>query len=214
MIKSSAILEINLKNLIHNYNYFKKIAKDTEVGATIKANAYGIGDKETFSCLYKIGCRNFFVATLKEGVNLRKKFKRGYIYVLNGLENNYTFFFKKYKLIPIINSKEEIIKIIKLKIRFGIHIDTGLNRLGINNKEIIKKLYNNNNIFIVLSHLASADNIYNSYNSFQNNNFNYYKNLFQNKKIIYSLASSMGALLGKNLLFNIREIFKKKFEVL
>ena len=70
MIKSSAILEINLKNLIHNYNFFKKIAKDTEVGATIKANAYGIGDKETFSCLYKIGCRNFFVATLKEGVNL------------------------------------------------------------------------------------------------------------------------------------------------
>ena len=64
MIKSSAILEINLKNLIHNYNYFKKIAKDTEVGATIKANAYGIGDKETLSKI----CRGIFFEVEAQGI--------------------------------------------------------------------------------------------------------------------------------------------------
>ena len=45
MNNSSSILEVNLKNFIHNYKVFKKYTKNTKVAATIKANAYGIGDK-------------------------------------------------------------------------------------------------------------------------------------------------------------------------
>ena len=40
MIKESGILNINTKNLIHNYNFFKKLKKNLIVAPTIKANAY------------------------------------------------------------------------------------------------------------------------------------------------------------------------------
>ena len=103
MISSNSILEINIKNLIYNYKNLKKIAKNTDVAATIKANGYGIGDKIAFKTLYNLGCRHFFVATNLEGINLRKFYKKGYIYVLNGLEENNIKIYKENNLIPILN---------------------------------------------------------------------------------------------------------------
>ena len=200
---SSSILEVNLKNLIHNYKVFKKFIKNKQVAATIKANAYGIGDKIAFSTLYKNGCRHFFLATLNEGLELRKSFKKGYIYILNGLENNDINIFKINKLIPILNSKIEMKVIEKTKFKFGIHIDTGLNRLGINKKDLPKKIYNNKNLQIVLTHLASSDEKKNLYNYFQNKKFKSINNLFKNKKIIFSLANSMGTILGKDFHYDL-----------
>ena len=81
MINESGILNINTKNLIYNYNFFKKLKKGLIVAPTIKANAYGIGDKKVFTSLYKNGCRHFFVATLQEGLKLRKLQKKGNIYI-------------------------------------------------------------------------------------------------------------------------------------
>ena len=200
---SSSILEVNLKNLIHNYKVFKKYIKNKQVAATIKANAYGIGDKIAFSTLYKNGCRHFFLATLNEGLELRKVFKKGYIYILNGLENNDINIFKINKLIPILNSKIEMKVIEKTKFKFGIHIDTGLNRLGINKKDLPKKIYNKKNLQIVLTHLASSDEKKNLYNYFQNKKFKSINNLFKNKKIIFSLANSMGTILGKDFHYDL-----------
>ena len=200
---SSSILEVNLKNLIHNFKVFKKFIKNKQVAATIKANAYGIGDKIAFSTLYKNGCRHFFLATLNEGLELRKSFKKGYIYILNGLENNDINIFKINKLIPILNSKIEMKVIGKTKFKFGIHIDTGLNRLGINKKDLPKKIYNNKNLQIVLTHLASSDEKKNLYNYFQNKKFKSINNLFKNKKIIFSLANSMGTILGKDFHYDL-----------
>ena len=51
------ILEVNLKNLIHNYNELKKINKKGKTAAVVKANAYGIGVKETTKKLMKEGCK-------------------------------------------------------------------------------------------------------------------------------------------------------------
>ena len=66
MISSSAVLEINTKNLLHNYKYLASISKSSIAGATIKANAYGLGDIKVFNVLYKAGCKHFFVATFNE----------------------------------------------------------------------------------------------------------------------------------------------------
>ena len=203
MIKISSILEVNLKNLIHNFKIFKKITKNKQVAATIKANAYGIGDKVVYRVLYENGCKNFFVATIKEGLELRKSFKKGNIYILNGLENNKINIFDTNKLIPILNSKEEIKLLIKTKFKFGIHIDTGLNRLGINLKDLPEKIYNKNNIEIVLSHLASSDEKLNIYNDFQNQKFTLINKLFKRKKILFSLANSMGTFLSKKYHYNL-----------
>ena len=67
MINESGILNINTKNLIHNYNFFKKLKKNLIVAPTIKADAYGLGYKKIYNLLLKEGCKHFFVATLSEG---------------------------------------------------------------------------------------------------------------------------------------------------
>ena len=64
MIKPNAILEIKTKNLIHNYKTLSTIASSSLAGATLKANAYGIGDLEIYKLLYKNNCRHFFFASL------------------------------------------------------------------------------------------------------------------------------------------------------
>ena len=86
MIPSNALLEVNLKNLVSNYKYLSFLNKNHITGATIKANAYGLGDKKIINILYNNGCRYFFVATLEEAIKLRKSFKYGYLYVLNGIK--------------------------------------------------------------------------------------------------------------------------------
>ena len=42
--------------------------------------------KKIINILYNNGCRYFFVATLEEAIKLRKSFKHGYLYVLNGIK--------------------------------------------------------------------------------------------------------------------------------
>ena len=83
MINSSAVLEINTKNLLFNYKSLAKITNKSLTGATIKANAYGLGDLEVFNILYNNGCRHFFVATIEEAIKIRKKNFKGNLYVLN-----------------------------------------------------------------------------------------------------------------------------------
>ena len=73
MINSSAILEIDIKNFLYNYKSLAKIANNSLTGATIKANAYGLGDLKVFNILYKNGCRHFFVATINEALKIREK---------------------------------------------------------------------------------------------------------------------------------------------
>ena len=75
MINESGILNINTKNLIYNYNFFKKLKKNLIVAPTIKANAYGLGDKKIYNLLLNQGCKHFFVATLNEGLKLNNKNK-------------------------------------------------------------------------------------------------------------------------------------------
>ena len=205
MIPSSAVLEINTYNLLHNYKYLASISKSSLAGATIKANAYGLGDIKVFNILYKAGCKHFFVATFKEAVDIRKIYKRGIIYVLNGLNKiNLKNLVKEKNIIPIINSIENLKEIqkeilnIKKTINIGIHIDTGINRLGLNYNEFIKyKINKKIKIFIILTHLSSADEKNNNYNNLQNNNF---KNVIKNYKNVKfkSIANSMGIALGKS----------------
>ena len=202
MIDSSAILEINTKNILHNYKALSKIANNSISGATIKANAYGLGDLEIFKILHTNGCKHFFVATIEEGLNLRKKYKKNNVYILNGVDESQIKLTQENKLIPIINSLDELTNLnkkfghLKRKIKIGIHIDTGINRLGIKLKNLKNSKINNLNIYLLMSHLASSDEKNNKYNNFQNNNF---INVFKNFKLVKykSLVNSMGIILGK-----------------
>ena len=202
MIKHNAILEVSLKNLAYNYNKLSSIANQSVCAATIKADAYGIGVIKTFETLYKNKCRHFFVATTEEALEIRDKKLLANVYVLNGLESNQLSIFNNNNIIPIINDKDEysfVSKNIKKykKLKFGVHIDTGLNRLGIDVNDFLKLTSDQNKIHILLSHLSSADEDKNNYNIFQNKKFKAAINL-KIKAKFNSLSNSMGIILGDN----------------
>ena len=65
--------EINLDNILHNYNTLKALTPDgTKACAIIKANGYGHGSVEIAKHLEKHGCDYFGVATANEALELRK----------------------------------------------------------------------------------------------------------------------------------------------
>ncbi len=207
MIKHNAILEINLKNLAYNYKALSNLANKSICAATIKANAYGVGVIKTFETLYKNNCKHFFVATTEEALEIRERKSLANVYVLNGLENNKLSIFNNNNIIPIINNKDEynlICKNIKKykKLKFGIHVDTGLNRLGLSLNELLNINFNQIKVHIIMSHLASADEGKNNYNIVQNKKFKESINFKINAKF-NSLSNSMGLILGKNYHYDL-----------
>ena len=169
MIKESGILNINTKNLIYNYNFFKKLKTNLIVAPTIKANAYGLGANKIYNLLLNQGCKHFFVATLSEGLKLKNKNNSIKIYVLNGLQNYKFNQFKKANLIPVINSIDEYERIKKANLEYAVHIDTGINRLGILPNEVKKIDFKDQNISLIISHLSSSDEYKIKYNIKQKN---------------------------------------------
>ena len=202
MIKESAILNIKTKNLIDNYKFFKKLKKNLIVAPTIKANAYGLGDIEIFNLLKNNGCKHFFVATLNEGLKLKNKDSSIKIYILNGLQNYKLTKFRTSKLIPVINSMEEYKIINKSNINFAIHIDTGINRLGISSEDVENLDFKNHNIKLIISHLSSSDEYKTKYNLRQKILFDTFSKR-NPKDIIYSLANAHGSILDKTYLYDM-----------
>ena len=219
-------ITIDLNSIEKNYKLIKKkIGKECSIAAVLKANAYGLGIKEISIKLKELGCKFFFVATLKEGMELRKILKDIEIFILNGpifFDVKIYNYFLDYNLIPIFNSLKELKLWIRLesknkkKIKIGLHFDTGMNRFGIPNVEIdeVKKLFEKKtlNLFCIMSHLSSADEKNKKINLLQKNLFNKinsdYKNvllsianssaIFNLKGFNFSFVRSGGALFGIN----------------
>ncbi len=202
MINESGILNINTKNIIYNYNFFKNLKKNLIVAPTIKADAYGLGDKKIFNLLVNQGCKHFFVATLNEGSKLKNKNNSIKIYVLNGLQNYKLEQFTKANLIPVVNTIEEYKRIKNANINYAIHIDTGINRLGISSEDVKKLDFQNNNIKLIISHLSSSDEYKIKYNIKQKKLFNTFVHK-KTKGIIFSLANAHGSILDKTYLYDM-----------
>jgi len=202
VIKESGILNINTKNLIHNYNFFKKLKSNLIVAPTIKANAYGLGANKIYNLLLKQGCKHFFVATLNEGLKLKNKNNLIKIYVLNGLQNYKFNQFKNANLIPVINSIDEYERIKKTNLKYAVHIDTGINRLGILPDEVKKLDFKDKNITLIISHLSSSDEYKIKYNMKQKKIFNIFVKE-KPKGVIFSLANAHGSILDKTYLYNM-----------
>lgn len=81
--RNRAWIEVNLDNLEHNINEIQGvIPKKTKIMAVVKANAYGHGVKQIAKKLNEIGIEDFAVATLEEGIELRKEGIKGNVLIL------------------------------------------------------------------------------------------------------------------------------------
>lgn len=163
------VLEVNLDNITHNFNYFKSIVKpSTGIIAMVKASGYGAGSLELAKTLQSQGAAYLAVAAVDEGVELREAGITMPIMVLNPRVANYASLFK-YNLEPEIYSFDILNKIIregnKLGIKnFPVHIklDTGMHRLGFLENDmplLVEKLKGQDVVKpeSVFSHLAAAD---------------------------------------------------------
>lgn len=165
------VLEVNLSTLKSNYQNIKKhIGKDKEIIAVVKANAYGMGDIMISKSLYECGVRNFAVATLEEGVHLRKSgvINNSNVIILGYTPPNEWAKIYKYDLIQTLVDEEYahlLSKQSKNKIKCVFAINTGMNRLGLNAQNeqecinIIEKYTSIFDIKGVFSHLSVADAI-------------------------------------------------------
>lgn len=163
-----AWIELNMSNLENNINEFKSIIpKTTEIMAVVKANAYGHGAIPISKFLNSIGINNFAVATLQEGIDLRKSGITGNILILGYTDINEIEYVIKYNLIQTIIdfSYAQKINSLKLKNKVNVHlkINTGLNRIGenYNNIDNFIKMFNMSNLSILgcFSHLGVADSL-------------------------------------------------------
>jgi len=206
-------LVINKKNLIYNAKYISEICNDSVIAPVIKSDAYGLGVIRITQIYTKLGFKSFFVGNLNEAIKVRKHFKNINIFILNcGIPFNLNTL-KKHKLIPVINNISQLMSFTNLvsnKLPCIIHMNTGMNRLGINFSEIMSYETNikfkNLNIKFLMSHLACAEDKNNILNKTQLLRLEKIKNFFTNqtgKRIKTSIASSSGIFLGKNFLLDL-----------
>lgn len=139
------VLEINLNAITHNLNYFKsKIKPSTKMMVMIKAFGYGSGSFEIAKLLEYHRVDYLGVAFADEGIALRNSNIKLPIIVMNPEPNTFSALIK-YKLEPEIYSLKELEQFKKAlldsgKKNYPIHIklDTGMHRLGFEEKDIAK----------------------------------------------------------------------------
>lgn len=166
LIKNRAWVEIDLDNLEHNIDEIKKIiSKKTKIMAVLKANAYGHDLIIISKKLNEIGIEDFAVATLDEGIILRKNNIKGNILIMGFTSIENIQYVIDYDLIQTVIDEEYANELIKLhnskELKVHLKINTGMNRIGIsyNNFEFVKNLYNEKklNILGIYSHLCTSN---------------------------------------------------------
>lgn len=194
------VLEINLNNLLDNYNKLKKIAAPAVAAAVVKDDAYGIGAETVAGLLYgKADCRNFWVAHALEGAKVAAVAPEANIYVLQGIGEDSLPLFEKHKLIPVISSLEMLAfwkKNPVAGVKPAIQVETGLNRLGFRKKDLENLTAEELRIFsLVMSHLACADEKDHFMNARQLESFKEIRGRYF-PSLPASLSASDGTFLG------------------
>lgn len=131
----------DLAKAVENYRIFQMhVAKtNTQCAVVLKADAHGIGAVEVAPMLYEAGCRYFFVEDCIEGISIRKSlaFDDAEIFVMAGLLVAEEDSLISFRLTPCLNSMDQIVRWSevarnrKLTLDAVIHLDSGMNRIGL-----------------------------------------------------------------------------------
>ena len=144
-----AWIELSRKALEHNLSEIQKhLDPQCRIMAVVKANAYGHGAELVTDALQKMGIRDFAVATLEEGIALRKNGITGQIVVLGETIPSSVGALLEYRLTQTIVSAEyaqrlaESVRSRKDPSENGgdalaVHValDTGMHRIGLDSDD-------------------------------------------------------------------------------
>jgi alanine racemase len=206
-------LTVDLDALRHNYRVLSAQAGGARVAGVVKADAYGLGIEKVAPALWAEGCRVFFVALPEEGVALRRVLPEAWIFVLAGLfEVGSAEAYREWGLLPVLNSTTEIALWEahgwdgEMPRPCAIHVDTGMNRLGLTPEEAVSLAADNAltralTPSLILSHLACADDPRHPLNRRQLESFQEVARLFPEADS--SLSNSAGTFLGREFGFDL-----------
>lgn len=158
-----ATLSIDLDAIAANWRALDRMSDPTtQTAAVVKADAYGLGAKRVVRALAEAGARRFFVAVAEEGAAVRQALGPGpQINVLSGHMPTDTQLIHDLDLTPMLNSIDQITRHLEALPGhpFGIQLDTGMNRLGLEAEEweAVAALVLDAGPELVMSHLACAD---------------------------------------------------------
>src|SRR5471030_2092902 len=208
---STGVLTVDLDAIVANWRKLEKSAVPAECAGVIKADAYGCGVDPVARALADAGCKIFFVATLDEARAVRAILPQATIYVLDGFFQTCGDAFAKINCRPVIGDLNELAEWDVFCRRSGwaggaaIHIDTGMNRLGLTPAEaqgIIPRINaGDHGITLVLSHLACAEMLNHALNAKQLATFREIASLFSG--VPASLSNSSGVFLGAQFQFDL-----------
>jgi alanine racemase len=208
---SPGILTVDLDAIVANWRKLEKTAVPAECAAVIKADAYGCGVEAVARALAGAGCKTFFVATLDEARAAREALPSAELYMLDGFFQNCGDAFAKLNCRPVIGDLNELAEWDVFCRRSGwsggaaIHIDTGMNRLGLTLVEangIVPRINaGDHGITLVMSHLACAESVNHPLNAKQVATFREIASLYSG--VPASLANSSGIYLGPQFQFDM-----------
>ena len=203
---ATAILSIDLDAITANWRALDRLsAPQTQTGAVVKADAYGLGAGRVARALAQAGARRFFVAVAEEGAKLRQILGPGpQICVLGGHMAGDTEMIGNLALTPMLNSLDQLTRHFEALPGhpFGIQLDTGMNRLGLEPAEweAVAAIALSAGPDFVMSHLACADEPDHPMNARQLDTF---LAMTEGTGIARSLSATGGILLGPEYHFEL-----------
>lgn len=186
--------------LVSNWRALRRMGGTAACGAAVKANGYGLGAPGVAQRLAHAGCRDFFVASWREAVELAGLGLS--VTVLHGVRNEDMALALGGTARPMLNSADQV-----RRWREGgggrcdVMIDTGMNRLGVAPSEVADGLLDGLEIELLASHLASADEPTSPLNAAQCAAFTALRGRTSAKRM--SLANSSGIALGADYAFDL-----------
>jgi alanine racemase len=210
--RACAVLQVDLDAAAWNYTRLRdELVPGAECAATVKANGYGLGVDRVAPVFARAGARSFFVATIEEGLELRRVLADGgwpdpVIYVLNGPLPGTERDFQAARLTPVLNSLQDLelwraaANAAGLSLPAILHVDTGMSRLGLPDDETDRLAHNPDlldgvRLDAIMTHLSSADDPDHPENAAQLERFDAALARLPAARI--SFANSSGIFLGK-----------------
>ena len=209
--RAGATLEVDLEGVVANWRLLAARVAPADCAAVVKADAYGLGAQQVSAALAAAGCKLFFVATLDEGIALRKRLLTTCeIVVLNGPVPGSAEEFVFHQLVPVLNEPGQIADWAEIRRRHGhlpamLHVDTGMARLGLTAREFARLtdellLESATRWRGLISHLACADQPRHPLNDLQLARFASMRRHLGGSPA--SLAASSGIFLGREFHFD------------
>ncbi|MBD3678571.1 MAG: alanine racemase [Rhodobacteraceae bacterium] len=199
-------LTIDLDALAANWRALDALSASTvETAATVKANGYGLDAGRVARALAGAGARRFFVAVAEEGASVRAALGPGpEVFVYSGHMEGDAEHLRAHDLIPMLNSVEQVTRHFEALPGhpFGMQLDTGMNRLGIEAADwsALRDSVLAKGPVLVMSHLACSDDPDHPMNAQQLRAF---QAMVGDLSVPRSIAATGGVLLGAEYHFEV-----------